>query len=68
MNPLEKLKSWWRGSTDPDSLAEAHRVSTRRDTVIASQNAVAKQTGGSLIASPTPDVVDPESDESTDSR
>jgi hypothetical protein len=71
MNPLQKLKSWWRGPTDSESVAEAaeaQRLSTRRDTIIASQNTVGKQTGSSLLAAPTPDVLDPESEDGPDSH
>jgi hypothetical protein len=71
MNPLQKLKSWWRGPTDSESLAEtaeAKRMSKRRDTIIGSQNVAAKQTGSSILSAPTPDVLDPESDDSSDSR
>lgn len=63
MNPLQKMKSWWRGPTDPESVAEtgeAKRLGARRDTVIASQNTPARAPS-SLLAAPTPDVVDPES-------
>jgi hypothetical protein len=70
MNPLSKLKSWWRGPTDPESVAEtaeAQRLSARRDTVIASQNTAARAPS-SLLAAPTPDVVDPERDGSADGR
>jgi hypothetical protein len=71
MNPIQKLKSWWRGPTDQESLAEtaeAQRLSKRRDTIIGSQNTVAKQTGSSLLGAPTPDVLEPDSDDGTHSR
>jgi hypothetical protein len=67
MNPVKKLMSWWRGPTDPDSLAleeEAHRLGTRRDTIRISQNIAAKGTSGSLLDAPTPDVLDPGREES----
>ena len=69
MNPFQRLKSWWRGPTDPESVAEtaeAQRLTARRDTVIASQNTPARAPS-SLLAAPTPDVVDPESGDSSDS-
>jgi hypothetical protein len=61
VNALEKLKSWWRGPTDPESLAEmaeAQHLSANRDTIRGSQGNVGKQGGGSLLAAPTPDVLD----------
>jgi hypothetical protein len=70
MNPLAKLKSWWRGPSDPESLAEtgeAQQMSARRDTVIASQNTPAR-VPSSLLAAPTPDILDPDGDDSSDSR
>ena len=70
MNLFQKLKSWWRGPADPESLAEtadAQRLSTRRDTVIASQNTPARAPS-SLLAAPTPDVLEPRDEDSTDSR
>jgi hypothetical protein len=62
MNPLNKLISWWRGPTDPETLAseaEAQRVQGSRQTIKHSQASVGKQAGGSLVAAPTPDVLDP---------
>ena len=69
MNPLKKLISWWRGSTDPETLAseaERQRLQADRQTIRISQNTVAKQTGSSLLSAPTPDLLDP--DDSPDSR
>jgi len=63
MNALQKMKSWWRGPSDPESVAEtaeAQRLAKRRDTIIGSQNTVAKQTGSSLLGAPTPDVIEPD--------
>jgi hypothetical protein len=71
MNPVKKLLSWWRGPTDPETVAseaEAQRLGAGRQTIRISQNAVAKQTGSSLVAAPTPDVLDPGSDDSHNSR
>ena len=70
MNPVKKLMSWWRGPTDPETLAldaEAQREQARRQTIRISQNATAKQTGSSLLSAPTPDVLDP-GDERHNSR
>lgn len=69
MNPFKKLISWWRGSTDPETLAseaERQRLQVDRQTIRISQNTVAKQTGSSLLSAPTPDLLDP--DNSPDSR
>ena len=69
MNPLEKLMSWWRGSTDLETVAaeaERQRLQADRQTIRISQNTVAKQTGSSLLSAPTPDLLDP--DDSPDSR
>jgi hypothetical protein len=69
VNPLKKLISWWRGSTDPETLAseaERQRLQADRQTIRISQNTVAKQTGSSLLSAPTPDLLDP--DDSPDSR
>jgi hypothetical protein len=70
MNPLKKLISWWRGSTDPETLAseaERQRLQADRQTIRISQNTAAKQGGSSLASAPTPDVLDPGSD-NPDSR
>jgi hypothetical protein len=69
VNPFKKLISWWRGSTDPETLAseaERQRLQADRQTIRISQNTVAKQTGSSLLSAPTPDLLDP--DNSPDSR
>jgi hypothetical protein len=69
VNPFKKLISWWRGSTDPETLAseaERQRLQADRQTIRISQNTVAKQTGSSLLSAPTPDLLDP--DDSPDSR
>jgi hypothetical protein len=71
MNPVKKLISWWRGSTDPETLAseaESQRLQADRQTIRISQNTAAKQAGSSLASAPTPDVLDPGSDHSPDSR
>lgn len=63
MNPLKKLMSWWRGPTDPDTLAsdaESQRQQARSQTIRISQNVAAKQTGSSLLSAPTPDLLDPD--------
>jgi hypothetical protein len=63
MNPVKKLMTWWRGPTDPDTLAseaETERELARRQTIRISQNTTAKQTGSSLLSAPTPDLLDPD--------
>jgi hypothetical protein len=62
MYPVKKLMSWWRGPTDPETLAseETQRLdAARRQTIRISQNTAAKQAGSSLLSAPTPDVLDP---------
>jgi hypothetical protein len=71
MNPLKKLMSWWRGPTDPETLAseaETQRQQADRQTIRISQNTAAKQTSSSLLSAPTPDVLDPEAEDSQNSR
>ena len=71
MNPLKKLMSWWRGPTDPETLAsqaETQRLEARSQTIRISQNTVAKQAGSSLLSAPTPNLLDPGSEESHNSR
>ena len=71
MNPVKKLMSWWRGPTDPETLAqdEAQRLDTaRRQTIRISQNPMARQTGSSLLSAPTPDLLDPGTEDSHNSR
>jgi hypothetical protein len=73
MNPLQRLRSWWRGRTDRESVsaeAEARRLQADRATIRISQNTAATQTGipNPILAAPTPDVLDPGSQDSIDSR
>jgi hypothetical protein len=72
MNPLQKLMSWWRGPTDPETAAaeiEAQRLdAARRQTIRISQNTAAKQAGSSLLSAPTPDVLEPGREDSHHSR
>jgi hypothetical protein len=72
MNPVKKVMSWWRGSTDPETVAsevEAQRLdAARRQTIRISQNTAAKQAGSSLLSAPTPDVLDPGSEDRHNSR
>jgi hypothetical protein len=71
MNALKRLMSWWRGPTDAETVAseaEAQRLQAGRQTIKLSQANVAKQAGGSLVAAPTPDMLDPGSEHSTDTR
>ena len=67
VNPVKKLMSWWRGPTDPDTVAseaERQRLQADRQTIKISQNTAAKGTTGSLIDVPTPEVLDPRSKDS----
>ena len=71
MNPAKKLMSWWRGPTDPETLAreaEEQRLLADRQTIRISQNITAKGTSDSLLSAPTPDVLHPGSEESHKSR
>ena len=71
MNPAKKLMSWWRGPTDPETLAqdEAQRLdAARRQTIRISQNPMARQTASSLLSAPTPDLLDPGTEDSHNSR
>jgi hypothetical protein len=73
MNPVKKLMSWWRGPIDSESVAaaaEAQRLRAASDTIRISQNTPATQSGNPnpILAAPTPDVLHPESEDSTDSR
>ena len=71
MNPVKKLKSWWRGPTDPETLAseEAQRLhAARLQTIRMSQNTAATGGGSSLLSAPTPDVLNPGSEDSHNSR
>ena len=71
MNPVKKLMSWWRGPTDPDTLAseiETQRQLAHSQTIRISQNTAAKGAGSSLLNAPTPDVLDPGGDHSPNSR
>jgi hypothetical protein len=71
MNPVKKLRSWWRGPTDPESLAsdEAQRLEeARRQTIRISQNTTAKGAGSSLLSAPTPDLLEPGHEDRHSSR
>jgi hypothetical protein len=69
---VKKLRSWWRGPTDSETLASEaearHLDEERRQTIRISQNTAAKQTGSSLLSAPTPDLLDPGSEDSHTSR
>jgi hypothetical protein len=71
MNPVKKLIFWWRGSSDAESVAseaESRRLQADRQTIRISQNTAAKQAGSSLLSAPTPDLLDPGSDHTHNSR
>lgn len=59
MNGVKKLMSWLRGPTDPESIAEAQRLSEDRDTIRISQNIPMSQMGGPTNLPPTSDVLHP---------
>jgi hypothetical protein len=66
MNPVKKLRSWWRGPTDPETLAreaDEQRLEADRQTIKLSQGMTGKGTSASLLSAPTPDVLHPESEE-----
>jgi hypothetical protein len=66
MNPAKKLISWWRGSTDPETLArdaEEQRLSADQQTIRISQGMTGKATAASLLSAPTPDLLHPGGDE-----
>jgi hypothetical protein len=71
MNPVKKLMTWWRGPTDPETLASEagdRGDAARRQTIRISQNMPGKGAGGSLLSAPTPDLLEPGHEESHDSR
>ena len=71
MNPVQKLKSWWRGPTDAESLAEtaeAKHLGMNRDTIRISQDTAVRMPTSPASLLPTSDVLDPGSKDSTDSR
>ena len=62
MNSVKKLVSWWRGPTDPETLAreaEEQRLAEDQQTIRISQGMTGKATGASLLSAPTPDVLRP---------
>jgi hypothetical protein len=63
---VHKLISWWRGPTDPETLArdaEEQRLQADQQTIRISQNVTAKGTADSLLSAPTPDLLHPGSDD-----
>jgi hypothetical protein len=62
MNPFKKLRSWFRGPTDPEAIAEAQRLSDDRDTIRISQNIPMSQIGSPTNLAPTSDVLHPGED------
>jgi hypothetical protein len=64
MNPLKKLMSLLRGPTDPESLAEAQRLSEERDMIRISQNTPSTQLGSPTNVPPTSDVLHPGGEDS----
>jgi hypothetical protein len=59
LNPVKKLMSWLRGSSGPESFAEAQRLREDRDTIRISQNTPTSQLGVPTNLPPTRDVLDP---------
>jgi len=70
MNPVKRLMSWLRGAYDPESVSEAEtqRLREDRDTIRISQNTPGPQFGTPTNLPPTPDVLDPGSEDSHNSR
>lgn len=71
MNPLHKLRSWWRGPTDEESVAataEAKQMGVDRDTIRVSQDTVARVPLSAPGLLPTPDVLDPGNQDGADPR
>jgi hypothetical protein len=67
MNPVKRLMSWLGGSTDPDAVAEAQHLREDSDTIRISQNTPTTQFGNpNPLPAPTPDVLDPGSEDSHD--
>jgi hypothetical protein len=64
MNPVKKLMSWLRGPSDSESRAEAQRLREDRDTIRISQNTGTSALGVPTNVPPTPDVLDPGSEDS----
>ena len=62
MNLVKKVRAWWRGPTDPETVDAQRLGAERRQTIRISQNTAAKQTGSSLLSAPTPDLLDPSED------
>jgi hypothetical protein len=63
---MQKLISWWRGPTDPETLArdaEEQRLQADQQTIRISQNVTAKGTADSLLSAPTPNLLHPGRDE-----
>jgi len=71
MNPLKKVMSWWRGPIDPESVAAtagAQHLGVNRDTIRLSQHFVSAAPTSPASLLPTPEVLDPGREDSTDSR
>ena len=68
MNPVKKLMSWLRGPSDPESAAEGQRLREDRDTIRGSQNTGMTPFGSPTNVPPTPDVLDPRSEDSHNYR
>ena len=59
MNPVKKLMSWWRGSSDPESLEAAH-LREDQATIRISQNTPNTPLGSPTNLPTTPDMLDSE--------
>jgi hypothetical protein len=68
MNSVKKLMSWLRGPSDPEAVAEARRLREDRNTIRISQNTGMSQFGFPTNLPPTPDVLDPGSEDRHNSR
>jgi hypothetical protein len=68
MNPVKTVMAWLRGPSDPESRAEARRLREDRDTIRISQDTGPSTFGFPTNVPPTPDVLDPGSEDSHNSR
>jgi hypothetical protein len=69
MNPVKRLISWLQGaSRDPEAVAGAQRLREDRNTIRISQNTPGSQFGVPTNLPPTPDMLDPGSEDSRNYR
>ena len=63
MNPVKRVMPWLRGSTDAGAVADAQRLRGDSDTIRISQNTPTTFGSPNPLLAPTPDVVDPGSED-----